>query len=80
MEQVTLSVADLISLRNLIDAACSRGTFKANEMTAVGEVYNKLHTFIEAAQQQLQSAAPAEPEQTSDEPEQPPQAEGEQNA
>lgn len=70
MEQTTLSVADLISIRNLIDAACSRGTFKANEMAAVGEIYNRLNAFVEAAQQQVQPTEPQQPEQ----------AQGEQNA
>jgi hypothetical protein len=71
MEQTTLSVADLISLRNLIDAACSRGTFKANEMAAIGELYNRLNTFVEAAQLQIDPQA--------DQP-QPTQSQGEQNA
>ena len=53
MEQ--LSIADLISLKNLIDAACTRGAFKAGEMRSVGEVYDKLSAFINAAE--LQQAA-----------------------
>jgi len=75
MEQTTLSVADLISLRNLIDAACARGTFKANEMASVGEIYNRLNAFVEAAQQQLQPDTGS-----ASDSEQPAQAQGEQNA
>lgn len=73
MEEHTLTVADLISIRNLIDAACARGTFKANEMASVGEIYNRLNAFVAVAQQNLQQEPPADQEQ----PAQPP---GDQNA
>jgi hypothetical protein len=46
-----LTVADLASIKNLIDAACARGAFKANEMRAVGEVYDKLSAFLAQLQQ-----------------------------
>lgn len=49
-----LNVTDLISIQQLIDVACRRGAFQANEMKAVGELYEKLATFTEgvvAAQQ-----------------------------
>ena len=49
-----LNVTDLISIQQLIDVACRRGAFQANEMKAVGELYEKLVTFTEgvvAAQQ-----------------------------
>lgn len=46
-----LTVADMASLRSLIDTACARGAFKANELTAVGQIYDKLNAFIEMAQQ-----------------------------
>jgi len=43
-----LTVTDLQNLRSIIEAACKRGTFAANEMSAVGAVYNKLDAFINA--------------------------------
>jgi len=46
-----LTVADLASIKNLIDAACARGAFKAGEMRAVGEVYDKLSAFLAQLQQ-----------------------------
>jgi|688.fasta_scaffold320968_2 hypothetical protein len=73
MEQTTLSVADLISLRNLIDAACSRGAFKAGEMTSIGELYNRLNTFVEHAQLQIDPQSQSDQDQTN-------QTQGEQNA
>lgn len=41
-----LTVQDLNNLRAIIDVAAQRGAFKPNEMTAVGNVYNKLNNFL----------------------------------
>lgn len=57
MENVQLTIADLASLHSLIDAACTRGAFKASEMRAVGETYDKLSRFLETAKQQTQAQA-----------------------
>jgi len=56
MENTQLTLADLASLKQIIDAACTRGAFKAAEMTSVGAVYEKLSAFLDAvvAQQQAQ--------------------------
>ena len=61
--QTNLTLADIASMINIIDAASSRGTFKPNEYAAVGELYNKLTRFLEEARAQLQPPAPQEPEQ-----------------
>ena len=52
MENTQLTIADLASLHALIDAACTRGAFRAAEMTRVGETYDKLSRFLEASKQQ----------------------------
>lgn len=57
MENAQLTIADLASLHSLIDAACTRGAFKAPEMTRVGEIYDKLTRFLEVAKQQTQAQA-----------------------
>jgi hypothetical protein len=60
MENVQLTIADMASLRGLLEAACTRGAFRAAEMSSVGLVYDKLSKFVEqstahlAAQQQAQ--------------------------
>ena len=41
-----LTVQDLGIIKSIIDAACQRGAFKANEMQAVGATYNKLESFL----------------------------------
>lgn len=46
MENTQLTVTDLASMQALIEAACNRGAFKANEMRQVGELYDKLTGFL----------------------------------
>ncbi len=55
MENAQLTLADLASIHTLIDAACTRGAFKAPEMSRVGEIYDKLSRFLDAAAQQAQA-------------------------
>lgn len=61
-----LTVTDLQNIRAVIDIAATRGAFKAQEMAAVGTVFNKLDVFLAAvvpaqqAEQAAQEAAQAE--------------------
>jgi hypothetical protein len=50
MENVQLTIADLGSIHSIIDAACTRGAFKAAEMKQIGEVYDKLTAFLKQVQ------------------------------
>lgn len=69
MENTQLTIADLASIHSIIEAASQRGAFRANELTQVGTVYDKLSAFLQAAQAQVAAA------------EQPPaETPGEQNA
>lgn len=43
-----LTITDLQNVRSIIDIAATRGAFKAAEMSAVGSVFNKLDTFLQA--------------------------------
>ena len=43
-----LGVADLQNAAQVIDAAVSRGAFKAAEAAQVGAVYNKITAFIQS--------------------------------
>lgn len=52
MENSQLTIADLASVHSLIEAACSRGAFKASEMSQVGQVFDKLSNFLNAASRQ----------------------------
>ena len=53
-----LTITDLQNVRAVIDIAATRGAFKAAEMAAVGNVFNKLDTFLNAVVPA--QAAPAE--------------------
>tara|TARA_B100000424_G_C22862252_1_gene459454 strand:- start:509 stop:739 length:231 start_codon:yes stop_codon:yes gene_type:complete len=58
-ESIELTVNDLNALKQIIDVASSRGAFKPNEMTVIGNTYTKLETFLNAvAQQQSPQGAP----------------------
>ena len=50
-----LSITDLAVLKNIIDLACSRGAFRAPEMKAVGEVYDKLSVFLDTVIKQAEA-------------------------
>ena len=63
MENKQLTVADMASLKAIIEAANSRGAFKATELTTVGMLYDKLSYFVEQSQAQLQAQAQTQPVQ-----------------
>ena len=64
MENAQLTIADMASLKSLLEAAANRGAFKAQEMSTVGAIYDKLSKFVEVTTAQLAEQ----------------QAQGEQNA
>lgn len=41
-----LSITDLQMIQRIVDLASRRGAFQANEMTQVGEAYDKLAGFL----------------------------------
>lgn len=45
-----LSVNDLQNLRAVVETAARRGAFQAQEMSAVGSVFDKLNNFLNALQ------------------------------
>ena len=53
--QSQLSITDLGIIKNIIDLACSRGAFQATEMKTVGEVYEKLTTFLDTVIKQAEA-------------------------
>lgn len=56
---VSLSIADLQVMAQVIDLACQRGAFRAPELAQVGGVYDKLAAFLKQvseAQTNQQSA------------------------
>jgi len=59
MENTTqISIADLDTIKNIIDLASSRGAFRGEELMEIGLVYNKLKNFLDVviAQAQVQQS------------------------
>ena len=59
-----ITISDLATIKELVDLACTRGAFRGEEMTTVGEVYDKLtgflNTVIAAAQTEANQQGEAE--------------------
>ena len=62
MENSQLTLADLASLHSIIEAAASRGAFKASEMSKVGQVYDKLTIFLKSVQPQVDPSESEQPQ------------------
>ena len=54
-----ITIADLDTLKNIVDLASTRGAFRGAELTQVGAIYDKLTAFLDAiiAQAKAQSEA-----------------------
>jgi len=58
-QPVTITIADLDVLKNIVDLASARGAFRGAELAEVGAVYNKLTQFLEAVVAQAKAQADA---------------------
>lgn len=59
-EAPALTVADLRNIRTIIDISSQRGAFRGGELKTVGEVFDKLDTFLKAVDAKAQAEAPKE--------------------
>lgn len=59
VEQPSIALSDLVLLLNLIRLTSERGALRADELSAVGAVYDKLFKFLEASGA-INKQAPAE--------------------
>jgi len=46
MEKIELNIGDLANIKNILDVAIDRGSFKGKELQVVGATYDKLEDFI----------------------------------
>ena len=63
---VTITLQDMQAMVNLIDVASSRGAFRGQELSAVGELYQKITVFLQqvvAAQEADEGATATETEE-----------------
>jgi hypothetical protein len=57
MENDTITISDLDTIKNVIDLATTRGAFRGAELSQVGAVYDKLSVFLETVIAQAQALA-----------------------
>jgi hypothetical protein len=55
MDNTQITIADLDTIKNIIDLASTRGAFRGAELTQVGVVYDKLSAFLEAIIEQAKA-------------------------
>ena len=67
-EIASISVQDLMAFKSVIEVACQRGTFRAEEMKNVGLLYEKLDAFLKSIEPKL--AEPDGPSTTPDQAQQ----------
>ena len=64
MENITnptqITIADLDTLKNIVDLASSRGAFRGAELTQVGTIYDKLTAFLNGVIEQAKAQQEAE--------------------
>lgn len=50
-----LNLNDLSAMRSLIEVVTQRGAFKATELSAAGQLFDKLNAFLTAAEAQAKA-------------------------
>ena len=59
---VSVNIADIHILVNAIEVASQRGAFKANELSTVGNAYDKISRWLTAVMREKQDQADSEGE------------------
>jgi hypothetical protein len=54
-----ITVTDLALLKSLVEVASTRGAFKADELSTVGQVYDKLNLFLQQIVEQAEQSESA---------------------
>jgi hypothetical protein len=63
-----LGVQDLQTVLAVIELASTRGAFKGGELSAVGQIFDKINNFVTAFTKQAEEAAANEAQQESSTP------------
>jgi hypothetical protein len=53
MNDLQITINDLKFVRDVFQVLSERGAFKANELSAVGKLYDKLSLFVTAAESSI---------------------------
>lgn len=57
-----LTITNLVNLQQAVEIACTRGAYRAEEMTQVGTVYDQLSAFLAALKDQVNTQAETQAE------------------
>lgn len=58
-QPIALNIQDLQNLLLVVDVAAQRGAFKANELSQIGGVFDRISKFVQSAAPQQESAPQA---------------------
>ena len=61
-----ITIADLDTLKNVVDLASSRGAFRGAELTQVGAIYDKLTAFLNGVIAQAQAQQEVDAQDSAD--------------
>jgi len=45
-QEISLTVADIVNVKQIIEVATNRGAFRADELTQIGTVYDRLTSWL----------------------------------
>lgn len=57
-----LSIADIITLKQVVEVATARGAFRAQELTQVGRVYDRVNNWVQTVAPQPEENSTEEAE------------------
>ena len=60
-QNANLAISDLIMLQSIVQVACERGAFRAEEMSQIGHCYDRLSTWLAQMQPPPESNTQAQP-------------------
>ena len=67
-QEITISFQDLATVINIIDVASKRGCFEGKDLSAVGQVRDRIQAFLVANAEQTQEisedSTPSDPEES----------------
>lgn len=62
-----ITINDVIAICQIINLASSRGAFRADELTQIGAVYDRLAQMVDSVQHQQESTTDSLPSKTTGE-------------
>jgi len=68
-EQISISFQDLAAIINIIDVASKRGAFEGKDLSAVGQVRDRIQAFLVSHAEQAQESSEISEENLSSDPE-----------